>query len=139
EAKEAKIKAYDEAVKEFEAASAELKEVTSEKDKVLADPNSTPAQKEAAWNKVAETIKKLGEKGDAEIKAWEEAQADPNKLPPNVSRPSLSNACLQAMQKAAAFLAECNRSGWKSPGCATLKARMHNCPDPALIYPNPAD
>ncbi len=130
---------HNAALLEFATAKDTTAKATKERERVLADPQSTQSQKDAAV--AAENQAKADEKKkrDASTKAGEAAKADPNRLPPNVAHPGLNNRCAEAMARAAAVLIECNRNGWKSPGCASLLAKMQGCPDPSLIYPNPAD
>ena len=45
--------------------------------------------------------------------------------------------CDQALQAAREVLGECMRSGWRSPDCQSLAAKMNGCPDPSLIYVDP--
>jgi hypothetical protein len=55
----------------------------------------------------------------------------------SAGQPVTDSACEEALQHAREFLYECHRTGWKSYQCQQLQAKMHGCPDPALILVDP--
>ncbi|MBX3258552.1 MAG: hypothetical protein KF782_02460 [Labilithrix sp.] len=90
---------------------------------------------EAAYKAANEAAKDAAGKA---IHAKEKAQADPNKKPPSVGRPTQGDSpCAQTLAAAREFLRECNRNGWKTYECQKLHAQMNGCPDPALILVDP--
>jgi hypothetical protein len=98
------------------------------------DPNDPKNKADAAQKK------EEAEKADAE------ALTDPAKEEPPVQpKPKFNTRpvgpgegpCEQALQTAREILGEIQRTGWRSPDCQSLFAKMKACPDPALIYVDP--
>jgi hypothetical protein len=91
------------------------------------------ADAEAKLKAAEETFNKADKKLN---EAKDKAKQDPNKAKPGVSRldPDAPNLCGADLL---ATLRECDRVSWQSGQCQQLYAELHNCADPALIYPDP--
>ncbi len=102
-----------------------------------AHQSGDPQAIKAADEKQRQASAALDDAQTARDIALHNAQADPNKAPPDVSDVDPEAATCGA--DALAFLVECDRADWRTPDCRELQARMHHCVDPALIYPDPLD
>lgn len=140
--KEESERLKDEAIKEAEEANKlfwELAEKEEEASKKYEEAKKTGNQQAIDAAKAAkdEAYKKAADQASKVLHAKEEARADPNKRPPNVSHPAEDSTCQIVMQAALEMLRECNRTGWKDTRCQQLQAKMNGCPDPTLILVDP--
>jgi hypothetical protein len=115
------VKDYDDLVKQQKA---ELEAQGKDPGDWEKDPKMV-AEREAAFKKVSDALKKAEEDPNVEEKLG------------GITRPAPSNACQDALQEAREFLGQCQMTEWKSAECQSLKARLEGCPDPSLIYVDP--
>lgn len=125
---EAESKLFEELEAKADQAQKELEEA-----KKTGDANAI----QQAEKNLKEANEKAKDQAGKAVKASEDAKADPNRKPPLVSRTAEDSPCTQALDAARELLRECNRTGWKDFRCQQLHARMHGCPDPALILVDP--
>lgn len=129
------VENYVDALRAWEAAWNEYEMALHERSAAGAsgDANRITAA-EARQKAASEALDKAKETRE---RALREAQADPNKAPPDVARvdPDAPGCGSDAL----AMLRECDRVAWVTAVCQQLYAEEHNCADPALMMPNPLD
>lgn len=140
--KEESEKLKNEAIAKADAEDQLFRELEAKADQAQKDLED--AKKTGDQNAIQQAEKKLKEATEKAInqaakaeQANKDATADPNRKPPSVARGAEDSPCTQALDAARELLRECNRTGWKDFRCQQLNARMHGCPDPALILVDP--
>lgn len=115
----------------------ENKEIQAKKDLDAAQTAGDQKAIDDAQKKYNEAHEKTMDQSAKAHEAFLDANADPNKKPPLVNRVGETSACQQALDSARDLLRECHRTAWKNFTCQQLWAKMHRCPDPALILVDP--